>query len=580
MWVLQKVTGMARALWDRLTGKEPPERTLSARAATVLPGPEPGVGVCLSGGGSRALAAGLGQLRGLAHLEPGRLVTTTTPGHTPAETLDVLPAGNPGQNIGGDFSVIDLVVQMLGLRIAHDTPWNMMWQVLIARHLLQPYGLYESGARAEPASLFALDSATLQSDVVGPNPALATVSAHLPASGPGRLKRPYMICNTAMFVKDDHEAFEYLAPVQATSSFTGIVGSPDGVDANGREPGGGGISSFAFNSALDQVSGDRISVSQARTWSLTDIVGASSAAFAETLQNLLAEAKEDPQELHRHFQERTGQVHSHLSAHTAAADHQSLLSKLEGIAVHDIEHLLRELDPEALIPRYEYFPVRNLAPDPGAQATRFADGGSLENTGVAGMLAHDQVHSIISFVNADVAISSEDKGLNVSDQIPVLFGFRPFDKDHGYRRYPDAQSALLAQVEDLGSDRIYRYNHVFEADGFDAVLAGLASAAGSDLATGPAVVRTELTTVDNAWFGIRGGRKVTVVWYVLGPVSDWNDKLSSDVHGVVDKLHGFPNYSTASTKLDATHVNAMSNLTAWSVGSSAQADLFRDLFTT
>lgn len=104
------------------------------------PGSTPGnVGICLSGGGSRAMCAGMGQLRGLAHLQlngksllkqtramstvsggswigqtfsyqqqtpvqnylndyvenPGRLVPSATSGHSEAETLDHLPDDNP-----------------------------------------------------------------------------------------------------------------------------------------------------------------------------------------------------------------------------------------------------------------------------------------------------------------------------------------------------------------------------------------------------------------------------------------------------------------------------------------------------
>ena len=94
---------------------------------------------------------------------------------------------------------------------------------------------------------------------------------------------------------------ELLAPVQATPFFTGIVGSPTGVDANGQTPGGGGVTSFAFNSIYVSSSGsganETVTVAQLRQWSLTDIVGTSSAFYAEVLENQIAEWEANPIEL-------------------------------------------------------------------------------------------------------------------------------------------------------------------------------------------------------------------------------------------------------------------------------------------
>jgi hypothetical protein len=113
-----------------------------------LPNTPGNVGVCLSGGGSRALSGGMGELRAVSALQlngqsllsqtkalstvsggswvgvtfefltsstsdaaylneyvadPGRLVPTATPGHSPAETLDELPPGNIGNSVSSDL---------------------------------------------------------------------------------------------------------------------------------------------------------------------------------------------------------------------------------------------------------------------------------------------------------------------------------------------------------------------------------------------------------------------------------------------------------------------------------------------
>ena len=147
-----------------------------------LPDTPGNVGVCLSGGGSRALSAGMGQLRALSYLQlggksllsqtkalstvsggswlgvtfayltadtsddnylnqyvpdPGRLVPTRTAGHTTPEILDELPPGNIGHAINTRlFSVPGLAVEAYLLYKYCHTPPNLLWQTLIGLHLL------------------------------------------------------------------------------------------------------------------------------------------------------------------------------------------------------------------------------------------------------------------------------------------------------------------------------------------------------------------------------------------------------------------------------------------------------------
>ncbi|MEO1083643.1 MAG: hypothetical protein AAFY88_05325, partial [Acidobacteriota bacterium] len=265
----------------------------TGRPSSETPGD---VGLCFSGGGSRALSAGMGQLRALAHLQlngrsllsstkaistvsggswlgvtftyltegtadadflnrfvsdPGRLVPQPTAGHPPSEVLSELPSGNIGERVNKNFTLVDLAIEALALWIREDTPTDFLWQALMGIHILEPYGLYSPGQRALPTSLFSADSKTLERDVIGPNPELGGVKAHLVASGADRNVRPFLICNTAMFLRRPGVAFRELAPVQATPYVTGIVGRPvPGRDANRRIPGGGGVTSFGFSSNL------------------------------------------------------------------------------------------------------------------------------------------------------------------------------------------------------------------------------------------------------------------------------------------------------------------------------------------
>ena len=207
-------------LFDVLTPKTLKANTVDSRDGLridqfVTPPPTPGnVAVCLSGGGSRAMTAGMGQLRALKHLQlngkslldqtralstvsggswigqtfsyldnattddallnryvedPGRLVARSTPGHTLSETLSELPEGNLGRCIGTRmFSPVGLAVSAYLLWRFFDVPKDMLWQTLVGSNLLKPYGLYTPSRDKAPDSLFSFDKPTLKNFLIHP----------------------------------------------------------------------------------------------------------------------------------------------------------------------------------------------------------------------------------------------------------------------------------------------------------------------------------------------------------------------------------------------------------------------------
>src|SRR5690606_24718967 len=129
------------------------------------------------------------------------------------------------------------------------------------------------------------------------NPSLSNSTAYLFADqvASTRAQRPLHICNMGMFVKVPTPTFPLLAPVQANGLITAVVGTPSAaVDANGLAVGGGGVDSFAFSSSFLSQSGSTAQLTQPRPWSLTDITGTSSVAFAETVQNQIAQWEANP----------------------------------------------------------------------------------------------------------------------------------------------------------------------------------------------------------------------------------------------------------------------------------------------
>lgn len=586
------------------------------------------VGVCLSGGGSRALSAGMGQLRALDYLsladggpsllgqvkavstvsggswlgvsfeyltdgtsdadflnayvaDPGDLVPSN--GAMVAVTLDQLPPGNMGEPVTSRlFSVPALAVEAFLLWKFCGTPPSMLWQVLMGFHILSPHRLYSAGQDTLPTSLFSADRTTLENDVTGPNPSLATETAHLLAVGPGRARRPFPVCNTALFV--DSAGTQLLAPVQATPFFTGVVGCPDGVDANNRAVGGGGVTSFAFNSALESVRGDAVTVAQARQWSLTDIVGASSAAYAGQLEQII----QDPVLLLKYLDEFAAAVwdwiRKHLpSAALVRAREASVRSFIEAPTLQEVSADVATLDPGAIIPAYDYWPVRGAAPEPGLQPTRFADGGNLENTGVASLLAYGDIDAVIACVNSATPLAKGGKGvidplsgaeipgtaIIVDGQIPPLFGYQPYDAAKGYVPFSEGSTA---------SDIFMSKSQVFPSADFGPLLQGLWRASGAGSFVTPANFSQPLRTVNNPWFGVSGERDVTVLWVYTNQVGDWVSLLRPDVRELVAFTPDFPHYGTLNTSLSATEVNLLASLTAWCVGDESNRQPFLDLF--
>ena len=604
------------------------------------PADTPGnVGVCLSGGGSRALSGGMGQLRGLGFLQlngksllsqtkalstvsggswlgvtweylppsvtddaflneyvadPGRLVPVATPGHSPAETLDTLPIGNIGNAVSTPaFSVLALALEALALAKLARTPPSSLWQALMGLHILEPYGLFPHDRRRLPDSLFSWDDSVLRRDVVGPNPALARETASLVAGAPaaGHARRPYLICNTAMFLNHPGSRYQYLAPVQATPFITGIVGQPEGTDANGRASGGGGVTSFVFSSSPLTVQDANVTASQRRQFALADIVGASSAAYAEFLGNLFTQWEQEPMQMFQAMQMHSDEVMGFLGRKLDA------LEMLQARALMKLAPTIARLSEwkadlnllKDLIPEYDYWPVKDAQPEPDTRPTRFADGGNLENTGVASLLSYTDIDNVIACVNSSTPLAAASQGVldargqelpdtrvMVDSQIPPLFGYQPYEPGTGYVLYPDTgESSNFPQG---------RHSRVFDPPSFAEFLRGIwqASGAGTDL--NAAVLKQRLSVQSNPWFGVAGGKTVNVLWVYTNRVKTWYDLLQPSVQAILGdfddpmSLSSFPHYGTFSTDLSPTKVNLLASLTAWCLAGDPNKNLVLSMY--
>lgn len=588
---------------------------LTRRPASETPG---NVAVCLSGGGSRALSAGMGALQALEHVtladgtsllshvkvlstvsggswlgvpftfleaatpDSGYLGTYTDPGNLSIVGLMELPDGNAGANVTDEFSLVALAIKAWVLYEFSGVPANMLWQTLMALHMLVPYDLYEPGSDMAPTSFFSYDDATLRTirDDNAGTP-LEAENANLVAP---RRRRPYLVCNTALFVTCPDQS-SALAPVQCTPFFTGIVGAPNAVDANGRAVGGGGVTSFAFSSNLEATTVYRdgrytADVTQSRQWALADIVGASSAAFAQAVHGTLLDLACNPPRFAAALAMH-GEGAARLVARSgvdAPSVRTFIAKRMAAARTGDVGVLDSGLaDLRALIPRYQYWPVRNATAAQSTAPTDFADGGSLENSGIAGALSYADIDNVIAFVDTLTTLAQDGNGVViVDDSIPPLFGYQPYDAsvDGGY--------ALYAAGANLASPSwYYRFNQIFPSDAFAAMRQGLWDASGAGSYRTAPVFAQALTTADNPWFGVAGAKAVTVAWVYLEHAADWYDRLGFAEKLEVDAqtvLAGFPHYSTFDTELSPTQVNLLSNLVAWSVVNPSNVAKFTSLF--
>ncbi len=610
--------------------------------------PTPGnVGICLCGGGSRALSAGMGQLRALGHLCTGdgksllsqtKAVSTVSGGSwlgitfefqarvpdqvflnryienpgdiTPAD-IEQLPAGNIGEQVTKDFSVVDIALQALLYHIFAKTPPDRLWQTVIGKHILSPYGLYEPAKEKMPTQAFSYDEGSVREilNLPGQNPALAKVP-FLTLSD--NSIRPYFICNTAMFVQGaqpEMGGYQYLAPVQCTPFFTGIVGRPGGTDVNGKKPGGGGVTSFAFNSVLNSVDASSVNIDEQQPWSVMDSVGASSVAYAEILVNMFAgwnaDAAQLLSDLKKHGSRALQRIQDDLPAtevtkasrwleklaglDAAGLESRDLLDKIAESKLGKVElrHALSELSITDLVPKYYYWPVSGAVEDPEIKPAQFADGGNLENTGVASLLSYHDIDKVISFINSSTllapATSSEPPEVSVDkttwvvttkivvdNQIPPLFGYQQYDDSTGtYTPYDGGSN--ISEKTAWGV-----HNQVFPCAAFSEFLSGIWWAArGSEK---PAIYKQVLPVLNNEWFGVAAKDSITCVWVYTSTVTDWAAQLSGDVKSALDGLKRFPNYGTLDTELSPTEINLLASLTAWSVANDDNKEVFIDLY--
>jgi len=605
------------------------------------PASTPGnVGLCLSGGGTRACCAGMGQLRAFAYLQANgksllsqiKALSTVSGGSWLGVPYQYMPASGPADDVylgsynadQGSITVADLSTlpdgnagvpmtsimfslegiaasavlvyeAFLNLNPNNPLPANMLWQMVMGFNILDSYGLLDLDINSgQPQDMFSATNASLQT-ITQANGSLAAETAYLFAdqTDSSRAQRPLHLCNMGLFVNVPSVTFPLLAPVQSNGVMTGTVGAPaKATDTNGSAVGGGGLASFAYNSVFQSQSSSAATVTQARQWSLTDIMGTSSSAFAETVHDQIQQWEADPWQFLQWVWKEAEAVYDWIKSHLPEelqVTARALVARAQQGPQAAAE--INFPDPEDLVPTYSSWPAGAPAANP--KPNTYADGGSLENNGLASLLAFGGIDSVIVCVNNEIPMATGNAGIPnagggwvagtqivVDDSIPPLFGYQPYDPTNGYVLYTAGGSTP--------ENALFGNSQVFSSDAFIDFLIGLWAAAGrSDAATQPAILKQQLMVQQNTWFGVPPGTQpINVVWVYLNYASDWGALFANTptVQALINaelasKDFPFPHYDTLQTELTATQINLLAHFSSWSIVSTDQAtSVFSALF--
>lgn len=344
-----------------------------------------------------------------------------------------------------------------------------------------------------------------------------------------RADRPFLIANATLLAKGRlarHSGDRLVHPVEITPLYAGIRPIPDRDDCWSFQFGGGYVESMGFGEkvfnvprckdAHGEVELRRGTIKQRFT--LSDVMGVSGAAPVETLARSLPEAF------------RSNQIG---------------------------------------FPSYNYTPVGSSAWQERSYV--FGDGEHLDNLAVTALLAR-QVQNILAFVNTDRPLCRRDTlrmngrilrqcatpgGADVLDDLRALFGAMPRKR----KSHALCEAQLEPTVEGLAN----------------AVRAG-----------GPALYCAKYGVRDNKAFGIKAQLfdreepyQPTICWLYLEPSAGWFQELNrvppEGKQGWFEQLMkraspfaDFPHYATLLQEgiqmidLDPPAINALADLTAWS----------------
>jgi hypothetical protein len=506
-------------------------------------GVQPNVGICFPGGGTRALSATMGQLRGLlsfggmsnvdyiscvsggswastafAYYKAGAasdeefLGPVTEPANITLDGLSNLPASSLGWGATQDLG--DAIDRAHHAGVRED----LLWAAAIGQVFFERFGLYDM----QSPSYFSLDEASV-AKIRAANPSLAEASFQV-VRQPSGYKMPYLLINatidgpthTAPYNPDQLVMITY-SPLYAGIPFQQTITYPFAKSLAAKASvqalvGGGFIEPFAWgcDAPTAPAADGTVSVGAPDVvFEVANASGTSSSAFAAILEKI------------------------------------KLLDKL--------------------LPEQNYWPpvspVTQPATQPAAQPFDFGDGGNLENYGLLPLIMRG-VKKVLLFINTETPLSLT------------------YDPTTGTATANDLDTSLAnlfgIPVKGGGTD----YNHVFPASDFAPLVQAMQALKRNGQ---PMVVSATHSILPNPYWGIPGGGSIEVLYFYLDQVQSWTSQIKDGLVrdelklGDLGEFAHFPNYKTIDetlvppwslTELSAKKVNLLADLTCWVVRNS------------
>ncbi len=571
--------------------------------------------ICFSGGSSKALISAAGQLRAIKTLnnkdgnllEQTRLISSVSGGSwltgifsyinnsihddellgkyvadqsrlvltahnksiDPSLILDYLPENHVGHRIDSDkINIVQSIIFCLFLHLFRKVPLDKIWSTFIGLKLLKKYNIFQNDAAFHPTTLFTYNDKTRQ-EIYKEISGSANALIMTPASE-HNIKRPFWSCNINILIQGD-DGQNILIPFFSNPICSGTLLNT--THSSHKETSifqRSGITSYAINSVPKITHDDNtLTIESEQFWSLTDAIGASSAFFSQYIVDLIKKLQNDHDHCAQAIKEHGSETLETFKEHYK--EDQEIQSIHIDDALRRVEYfLLKFCGIENLEPKYLYYSLSDPEPMDEVKSYVFADGGITDNTGILGALAYNDIDKIIAFVNgtkADIKVTNigiidengkeiPDTRFALSDFIPGLFGYQPFQKDKGYILYEGATDI---------SHPSKKNNHVFHSSDFVPILQELGK---KQLDGSPVAVLKKLRTLENKYYSIAKDREITIIIQLLQFNQKWHDSLSPAVQAEVDKIRkeeNFPNYPMRDMFLSKTETNLLSHFTSWAL---------------
>ena len=371
-----------------------------------------------------------GDFLGPATLNPADLTVFEFDAKQKYNALDYLAPNNLG-HVPPRLNFLDDIQVIVDLKEKYGYPNDVLWQGLIGERIFNLWNLWTVGSDGLPTQYYSRNQRYVEKAVLDNNPSLRVSDFVL-----NQRTRPHLIMNSSIVSNPLQEGAQLL-PFESSEVGIGVRATfNDGV--NGQTIGGGLIQPFAMGSTWisDIANTDLANVTMpSRPFSLVDMAGISSAAFAQ--------------------------------------DVQAKFPVFDGI-----------------VPKYDYWPVANRQNTP-VYNYDFADGGSLENTGLLSLLARN-VRRVIVFANAATPLANDGGQITVSTEIAMLFGVPP----------TELAMATKEPHQQVPPNDDWTFNKVFLEGEYQELLNALWQKNGVE--GKPAIVKQTLAVQPNANWGIAG----------------------------------------------------------------------------